>query len=172
MKIENIVYSGTLNQEFDLVRLRDVCDCVEYGKNKYPGAYLLIDNHRITLYRTGRYIMPGMKSAEDMENTFDRMKDILAPYADIQLFQKPTVRNMVCSSNLGKSLLLDQIYIELVSRDYDVSYEPEAFPGMILKTENCTYNIFRGGRFIILGCTSVTDAQIAEDYLFSLFSDF
>ena len=172
MKIENIVYSGTMNQELDLKMLGELCDCVEYGKNKYPGAYLIFDNHRITIYRTGKYIMPGMKSVEDMESSFEKMKSILSPYADTNLFQKPTVRNMVCSSDLGKSLALEQIYVDLVSQDYDVSYEPEAFPGMILKTDRCTYNIFRGGRFIILGCLTSNDAELAENFLFSLFSDY
>ena len=34
-------------------------------------------------------------------------------------------------------------------------YEPEAFPGLILKAEECTFNVFASVKFLILGCTDV-----------------
>ena len=86
MKIENLVCSGTFNQPLDLKRLASDCIYVEYGKNKYPGAYLKFNGHSVTVYRTGKYIMPGMRSFEDVVRTFSRMKEILAPFADVSLF--------------------------------------------------------------------------------------
>ena len=69
MKIENIVCSGSFNQELDLTSLsRDVH--IEYKLNKYPGAYIKYNGHSITIYHTGKYIMPGMRSFDDVRQTF------------------------------------------------------------------------------------------------------
>lgn len=69
---------------------------------------------------------------------------------------------MVYSSDIKHELNLGSIYLELMSREMDVIYEPEAFPGMILKSPSCTYNLFSSGKYLILGCTSITQAEIAE----------
>ena len=163
--MENIVCSGSFNQDLDLNQLSSNCHYVEYKKNRYPGAYIKYDGHSVTIYRTGKYIMPGMRSFEDVEQTFDKVKEILSPYVDTSLFTYPEVRNMVCSSQTPNELNLGTLYLELVSRDMDAVYEPEAFPGMILKTSDCTYNVFSSGKFLILGCTSFTQAEVAEQYV-------
>ncbi len=62
MKLENIVCSGSFNQKLDLIALSSSSEYIEYGKNRYPGAYIKFDGHSVTIYRTGKYIMPGMKS--------------------------------------------------------------------------------------------------------------
>ncbi|AGI47817.1 TATA-box binding protein (TBP), component of TFIID and TFIIIB [Thermoplasmatales archaeon BRNA1] len=168
MKMENIVCSGSFNQELDLNLLSSRCPYVQYKKNRYPGAYLKFDGHSVTIYRTGKYIMPGMRSFEDIRQSFDKVKEILSPYADTSKFTAPVVRNIVCSSNIEHELNLSTIYFELVSRDLDVVYEPEAFPGMILKIQDCTYNVFSSGKFLILGCTSELEAKNADDYFLNL----
>ncbi len=168
MKIENIVCSGSFNQPLDLIQLSSDCALVEYGKNRYPGAYLKFDGHSVTIYRTGKYIMPGMKSFEDVDRTFSRMKEILAPFTDISLFSEPEVRNMVCSSNAGHMLNLGRMLTELLSEDMDVVYEPEAFPGLILKAEGCTFNVFASGKFLILGCTDEGWAIKCENFFLEI----
>ncbi len=96
------------------------------------------------------------------------MKEILSPYADISLFSYPEIRNMVCSSKARHEINLGKLYIELISRDMDAVYEPEGFPGLILKTHDCTYNVFSSGKFLILGCTSETQAETAERFFLDL----
>lgn len=79
MKLENIVCSGALNQPVDLVSISKKCNCFMLSKNKYPAAYLHINSHSITIYRTGKYIMPGMKNTEDISDTFFKMIETLTP---------------------------------------------------------------------------------------------
>ena len=168
MKIENIVCSGSFNQPLDLRHLSSNCQYIEYGKNKYPGAYIKFNGRSITIYRTGKYIMPGMKSFDDVNQTFEKIKIILDPYLDVSRFSNPEIRNIVCSSDFKQELNLSNIYLELSSRDMDVIYEPEAFPGLILKTQCCTFNIFSSGKFLILGCTSQLQAEDGESMLLDL----
>lgn len=169
MKIENIVCSGSFNQELDLNQLKND-EHIEYGKNKYPGAYIKYNGHSITIYRTGKYIMPGMRSFDDIDKTFDDVKRILSPYADISKFSSPEIRNMVCSSQYPHPFNLNSMYIEMQSANYDVVYEPESFPGLILKTAECTYNIFQSGKFLILGCTSEQQAENCESEFMAIVS--
>lgn len=68
----------------------------------------------------------------------------------------------------GYELNLNNIYLELISQELDAIYEPEASPGLILKTQDCTFNIFPSGKFLILGCTSEMQATVAEQYFLNL----
>lgn len=106
--------------------------------------------------------MPGMKSVVDIDYTFSLVLNELNDFIDIALATKPQIKNLVCSSSFGHPLDLNSIYVSLINENEYVSYEPEQFPGLIYKTELCTYNIFKGGKFIILGCTSLMDAEFAE----------
>ena len=169
VKIENIVASGALNCEIDLRKLSEQCPYVVYGKNKYPGGYVKFDGHSITIYRTGKYIMPGMTSFEEMTSVFDKFVSILSPFIDTSNAMRPEIRNMVCSSNVGSTIDLNKAYLGLISMDLDAIYEPETFPGLILKNSNATYNVFKSGKFLILGITSVDDAESSEQYFLNLF---
>ena len=171
VKIENIVCSGTFNQLIDLKRLSDECNLFEYGRNRYHGGYLRFDSHSVTVYRTGSYIIPGLRSFDDVHTSFSKVKEILSPYLDVSLFDEPQVKNVVCSSSVGHELDLSRLYVELISKDMDAIYEPEAFPGLILKVGGCTYNIFSSGKFVILGCTMERQAEGAERFFLELVDD-
>ena len=159
--------SGALNCEIDLRKLTDQCPYVEYGKNKYPGGYVKFDGHSITIYRTGKYIMPGMTSFEELDACFQKFLSILSTYLDVSRAEQPVVRNMVCSSSISQSVDLSHIYSVLLLQNYDVVYEPESFPGLILKVGDTTYNVFGSGKYLILGCNTLDSALQAEDTFLS-----
>lgn len=163
MKIENIVCSGSFNQELDLNRLSECDSRIEYGKNRYPGAYIRFDNHFATIYRTGKYIMQGIKSIDEINQFFSSIKDILSPFCDTSLFSYPSISNIVCSSDVGHTIDLTRLLMKFNYDDLDVTYEPEAFPGLILKTEKVTYNVFSSGKFLMLGCTDPSLITQLED---------
>lgn len=161
--------SGSLNTEINLKELSNQCEYVVYGKNRYPGGYVKFDGHSITIYRTGKYIMPGMTSFEEMASVFDKFVSILSSYLDVSKAKRPEIRNMVCSSVVGRPIDLNKLYLELISMDLDVIYEPESFPGLIMKNSNATFNVFKSGKFLILGVTSLEDAESSERYFLNLF---
>lgn len=172
MKVENIVCSGSLNTELDLKYLADHCSYAVYGRNKYPAAYIKFDGHSVTVYRTGKYIMPGMRSVKDIGSSFNRLLEILSPFVDTSKAASPDIRNIVCSSNVRHEINLHDLYIRMMSSNLDVIYEPESFPGLILKTSNSTFNIFQSGKFLILGCTNLDSAQKAESYFLDTMEEF
>ena len=171
VKIENIVCSGALNCRIDLKDLASKCQYVVYDKNKYPGGYVKFDNHSITIYSTGKYIMPGMRSFDDVKSSFIRFTEILSSYLDLSNAEEPEVRNMVCSSEFGSEIDLSKLYVQFIARELDAVYEPESFPGLILKTESATFNVFKSGKFLILGCTEPQSVLDSEKYLVNLFEE-
>lgn len=106
-----------------------------------------------------------MRSIEDANMSFTKMKDILSSYVDISKAEPPEVRNIVASSNYRSDIDLSKFYVWLISSGYDAIYEPESFPGLILKTNDTTFNIFQSGKFLILGCTCEESIQTSEEFL-------
>ena len=164
MKVENIVCSGSFNQELNLPDLARA-ELIDYDPEMYHGGYIKTNGHSVTIYRSGKYILPGMKSISDMKATFESVISILGSALDLTKISEPQIKNMVCSSTYDQALDLSKLFIEMLNHDLDVSYEPESFPGLILKTDECTFNAFTSGKFLILGCTSEEQALKAEKYL-------
>lgn len=81
VKVVNMVGSGSLSIELDLETLTEEIDHPEtrYDPNKYPGMYLRFgeDAPLITIYRTGKYIITGPTSKEEM---FDIRERFLSSY--------------------------------------------------------------------------------------------
>lgn len=171
MKAENMVCIGSFNQPMDLEELSSSVGCIEFGRNRYPAAYIRSEKGFVTVYHTGRYVMQGITSTAEADALYSEVKKLLSPFCDVDLFSAPTVRNMVCTSDAGRILDLDTLFLRISMAGGDATFEPEVFPGLILRTEGCTYNIFSTGRFVILGCRSEEDAVLCESRLLSLLSD-
>ena len=59
---------------------------------------------------------------------------------------------MVACSTTGYELNLSKLYTNLaLNTDYEISYEPEVFPGLCIKTEIGSSNIYRNGKHLLLG---------------------
>lgn len=117
MEIKNIVCSGSFNQTIDLKMLSENDSRIEFGKNKYPGAYIKFNNHSITIYHTGKYIMPGMKNIDDIDTSFSGIKEILSPFYDTSLFTYPSIRNIVCSSDIGHNIDLNKLLVKSINNN-------------------------------------------------------
>ncbi len=140
----------------------EACPFIHYGENKYPAAYFKDESGSVTIYSNGKYIMQGLKSKEGIEVLFSTLKKELSVLLDISLFSPPQICNLVCSSSFDHPINLNQMFLSLQGLNCDVVYEPESFPGLILKDDVCTYNIFSSGKFVILGCKTIRSALTAE----------
>ena len=84
------------------------------------------------------------------------MIQILDAVVDTDLIQKAEIRNLVACSSICHDLDLSHLFMDLISEtDYEISYEPEVFPGMCVKTEIGSSNIYRNGKYLLLGATSL-----------------
>ena len=157
IEIVNIVTSGTLGQKINLLKLsQSLPDIFSYDPESYHGGYLKLSKYTATVYSSGKYIIPGVKSFDDIDTNYDEMTKLLETVIDTSLIQKAEVKNLVACSFIGHDLDLSHLFMDLVSEtDYEVSYEPEVFPGMCVKTDKGSSNIYRNGKYLLLGATDM-----------------
>ncbi|WP_457753808.1 hypothetical protein [Thermococcus sp.] len=157
-KIVNIVVSGHLGSQINLEKLLEL-DNFSYDPEYYHGGYLRLSNGlSVTIYRTGKYIIPGVKRLEDIESSFDEMIRYLSKFIDVSNAEKPKIRNLVISGKLEEKLSLEELAIKLPN----VEYDPEQFPGLILKfNRSLTVLLFNSGRFVVVGAKSLEEAKNA-----------
>lgn len=164
VKIVNIVASGSLGIELDLEKVkRDIGPIGEYDPNKYPGMYfrLEVDAPLITLYRTGKYIVTGADSKEEAYSIRNRFLILLAEREMIEGVDDEwfRIQNLVCTAELGESLNLNALTIDLGLENTE--YEPEQFPGLIYRPSGAdnVVLLFASGRVVITGSSDFDTAE-------------
>jgi len=82
-KIENIVASAALGVELDLYAIAQEVRDVEYEPEQFPGAILKLRDPRasLLLFKNGKIICTGCKSATEVEFSINRAVKLLAPHA-------------------------------------------------------------------------------------------
>lgn len=165
VKVVNMVGSGSLNAELDLETLSEEIGQprARYDPDKYPGMYLRFEEEAplITVYRTGKYIITGPTSKDEL---YDLRERFLTFLSDIDAIENATdewfsVQNYVCTGELNQTLNLNALAIGLGLEQTE--YEPEQFPGLIYRPEghNGVVLLFATGRIVITGCRSVDAAE-------------
>jgi len=82
-KIENIVASASLGVELDLYAIAQQVKDVEYEPEQFPGAILKLRDPRasLLLFKNGKIICTGCKSATEVEFSINKAVKLLAPHA-------------------------------------------------------------------------------------------
>ncbi|SNR56597.1 TATA-box-binding protein [Halorubrum vacuolatum] len=166
VEIVNVVSSGSLGLELDLSAVsRDLGDIAEYDPEKYPGAYVHLDEDTplITLYRTGKYIITGADSEGEAETT---REEFLSTLTRCGILSEPDdqwfdIQNYVCTADVGEQLNLSALAIGLGLEVTE--YEPEQFPGLVYRPSehDCVLLVFGSGQVVITGATDIEYAEQA-----------
>ena len=164
LEIVNLVATGDLKQQVDLLKLSKLRN-VDFDKNIYGGkvAYLKTENMfgKVSIFSSGKLISVGSKSYGEAKADLENSVDILVKNGLIKPINIDVkLRNIV-------ALLQEpyQIDLEILSNSEQVIYEPEQFPGAILKQNDpkVTYLIFASGKIIISGAKSIEDLHVAAN---------
>ena len=160
--ITNMVASANLWLELDLFSLAQKMKEVEYEPEQFPGAILKFKDPKasLLLFKNGKVVCVGCKRRDIIEKTIEKTVKMLTPYAKkIIKKKKPEIiiTNIVASANLNMELDLYKI----ASKMRDVEYEPEQFPGAILKFKDPKVSLllFKNGKVICAGAKSVADIK-------------
>lgn len=155
--ITNMVASANLGLELDLFYIAHNIREIEYEPEQFPGAILKFKDPKasLLLFKNGKVVCVGCKDEVSIIKTLDRTVKLLRPYAKkILTNKKPTyvVTNIVASASLNITLDL----FSIASKIKDVEYEPEQFPGAILKFKEPKVSLllFKNGKVICAGATS------------------
>ena len=163
MKIVNMVSTTRLGEFFDLIDVADVLG-IDYHPEQFPGMAYRIEKPKVCvlLFRSGRAVATGAKSAEDAEKAFEIVHTLLKdndfePWDSYEII----LSNVVVTHDVGRPLNLAHLTLALPM--VRTEWEPEQFPGLIFRLEEpqSVCLIFSSGKCVITGNTSLEDAKNA-----------
>ncbi len=167
--IQNIVATIKFsNERINLEKLARKLEDAEYFPEQFPG--LIYRNKKppkstFLIFSSGIMTCTGTKSVKDMHNAIKNMINLLKECGIKIKTYKPTIQNIVASSNLGGRIDLDKLL-----KLENVEYEPASFPGMVYRTKfGITFLLFYSGKIIIAGSKNVEEMEKMLDELIKLF---
>jgi transcription initiation factor TFIID TATA-box-binding protein len=148
MKIINVVASGDLHQSVPFERLPELL-AANYNPNVYHGAYILLSRGKATIYRSGKYIIYGLRALGEVDTSYREFLTLISPIIDPTLASPPEVRNIVGMDDFQTGIPLLRLVVAFkVER---VEYEPEQFPSLIYRGDAGTAPLFSSGKVILAG---------------------
>jgi transcription initiation factor TFIID TATA-box-binding protein len=176
LEVVNVVASGSLGLELDLDTIStELSDLVNYNPGEYPGAYCRLRDSAplITLYRTGKYIITGAGSEEEVRTIREEFLTLLCdreiiPSSEDDWFR---LQNYVCMAEIGENVNLSALAIGLGLEV--IEYEPEQFPGLVYRPaeHECVLLVFGSGEVVITGAKTIPAAENAFNLLDQQISD-
>ena len=150
MKLINIVASGDLHQPVPFERLPELPDTnYRYNPENYHGAYILLSRGKATIYKSGKYIIYGLTSLDEVDASYREFLTLISPLIDPSLASPPEIRNIVGMDDFQLEVPLSRLVVALKMEQ--VEYEPEQFPGLIYRGDTGTALIFSSGKVILAG---------------------
>ena len=154
--VVNVVATAALNQKIDFSELRKLGEILHHS-DIYGGrvAYFKSPNMKgkVSIFASGKMISIGTKSEKEAAYELEYVKDFLVEKGFIQpTTVKKKIQNIVVMANFGESINLEEL-----AKNYNIIYEPEQFPGGILRIEEpykATVLIFASGKAIVTGLRS------------------
>ncbi len=176
-KIVNMVASASLGVEIDLFSLALNVENVEYEPEQFPGAILKVDNPPASLlvFKNGNLICTGNRSEEQIRRAIARAIEIIKEAQPHLALPDPNdvkyeVVNIVAAASLDVNVDL----YSLAASSENVEYEPEQFPGAIIKLKKpkTTVLLFKNGKMICAGAKSEKDIEDSIKEVRKLIHDF
>lgn len=158
--IVNLVAVSNLGTNLDLFNIAVSLPSVEYEPEQFPGAIMRLDEPRmtITLFKNGKINCAGAQKESDIPkgiiNTCKLLKDV-TPNIVIPTNPKYKIVNLVANAHLDLKIDL----FSLATKLDNVEYEPEQFPGAIVRLyePNVSLLLFKNGKMICAGAKSEKD---------------
>ena len=162
IKIENIVASSSLGIKLPLRELAKHLEGTEYEPEQFPGlVYRLTDPKAATLiFSSGKIVCTGARSVKDVKKVIKKIVSVIrAANMGNPKNYNTQVENIVASAKLESRVSLDKIAFQLE----DAEYEPEQFPGLVLRMKNpkVTFLVFSSGKIICTGARKIEDVEYA-----------
>lgn len=176
ISIVNVVVTATLNKPVDLESLSSLFPkMVIYNPDAYPPpvpAYFKSSNMRgkVSIFPSGKMISVGTRSEEEAKKELSLVVNKLKCLDAIEMKIEPKIQNIVAVIDLGFPVDLEKI-----SFLKSVIYEPETFPGAVLRIQlqesiTATFLLFSSGKIVCLGLKKVEYIHSALQQLLCIIS--
>jgi transcription initiation factor TFIID TATA-box-binding protein len=159
-EIVNIVTTADLKQKVNIKEIDKLPNTI-HDSEIYRGRVTYLKTPKmygkVTIFASGKLISVGTKSPEQAVKDLSLTAEILTKEGFIKAIEILTeIRNIVALASFEISFNLEEL-----SDIVGAMYEPEQFPGAILKIEetNTTYLIFQSGKVIISGTSIINELE-------------
>jgi len=154
--IVNVVATAALNQELDLYELRKVREIL-HDSEIYGGRVAYFKSStmegKVSIFPSGKMISVGTTSEEKAFFELEyAMKFLVEKGLAKPTLLQPKIQNIVVTVDFGESINLEEL-----AKNCKMIYEPEQFPGGILRIEEpykATVLIFASGKAVVTGLKS------------------
>lgn len=164
VNIENMVSAINLEQKLDLKDLSSKVKGLEYNPESFPAAICHLHEPRVAilLFSSGKAIVTGAHSEDDVIRALEKLREKLSE-AEIEIVHNPVVevQNIVASADVGLKVNLDVLALE----SFNCEYEPEQFPGLVLRldTPKISILVFSSGKLVVTGAKDPRDLRLAAE---------
>ena len=161
VQIVNVVATASVNQPMDFEKLRMYSE-IFHDSDVYGGrvAYFRTKtmHGKVSIFLSGKMISVGTKSEEQAQKELHMAKQFLFDNSfikDVELH--PCIQNLVVTVDFEHALNLEEL-----SQKTRAIYEPEQFPGAILRISQpfkTSVLIFASGKIVITGLKSQSEIK-------------
>lgn len=170
-EVVNMVASTQYCRSLDINDIADTLE-IDYEQEQFPGMVYRVTTPKVCLllFRSGKAVATGAKSAADVEAAFLHLHGVLKEHeflTEDNEFNPEDIEisNLVITHDYEQPVDLNRLIISL---PFDkCEYEPEQFPGLIYRLDDpqAVCLIFSSGKCVITGTRSVEDSNRAADLM-------
>jgi len=152
MKIVNIVATVILSEPLDLHYVHQHLPGSKFPKNGAPWLQYRIkpENYYTTFYKSGKFLITGITSPEEILPLANRIVEILKEHNVNAEITAIKIHNYVVIDSIDHKIQFDKLITAL--RNDNIEYEPEQFPGMIIREGGHSFLVFSSGKIPDLPC--------------------
>jgi transcription initiation factor TFIID TATA-box-binding protein len=169
-QIVNVVATASLHEEMDFEKLR-VFEEIFHDSDVYGGrvAYFKTKQMqgRVSIFSSGKMISVGTKSEAQAQRELHLAQRFLAEKGLIrEVVLEPRTQNIVATADFEQPINLEEL-----AQKTRAIYEPEQFPGAILRLDKpfkTSVLIFASGKTVITGLKSSAQLEPAIETLKNL----
>lgn len=169
-KVVNVVCTGDLSRSIDLKSLLQLFPSeIVHNEEIYGGRVAYFKSEamqgKVTIFPSGKIISVGTRSIEEAVKELNLVANALKmDLTDLN------IRNIVATADLGHGIDLEAISLTM---ELVIIYEPEQFPGAIIKIplgedNMATMLLFASGKLICVGLKNIKDVKEAIEHLLTL----
>lgn len=152
IKVENVVASVDLDVYVPLNKLVANLPGTEYEPEQFPGLVFRMQEPKSAalIFSSGKIVCTGAQSTEDAKKAINKVvKGLRDIGVNVKEVVDIEVQNIVASTKLRSELNLNEIAFSLINAEY----EPEQFPGLVLRLDEpkVAFLLFGSGKIVCTG---------------------
>lgn len=162
LRIRNMVARGGLGRRTDPTTLAKKLPNAKFEHRKATTVQYRLSEFEVTalVTSTGTIILTGAKGHAALAAAYARvLDDCRTAGFESENPEALSVKNIVATWDFGAEVALDWLIGALLTdeRFSQASYEPEIFPGVIARTGSASILVFRSGKCVCTGGSTLED---------------